>query len=336
MAARSASAAALASTERLEEQLCAACEQQTFVTDGQSKLLTLVEGISEETERIKAAVTACQAAVVQVQAQATAATEAAAAATAVSGSSSNDAAAAGTQALQCVERAITTAGAVEARLERHESELKEVLQMVSRSDQRLQSLAASRDIQDAQFRELTARRQLSEDEELELRDKFAKLLETRFAAWRGDLASEIAEDIRTAGRVGAEQAHEQFARTLKAMRTDEAAHAARVECEEVRKEVRLCEATLRQEVAASRQALTAELATAMRSEAAAVAALDEQLWLTDQRLGQRIDELARAHCESQFKASAAPQPAARREPFVPQSTFRLSQEVGTPRLGSPR
>merc|ERR1712136_356522 len=37
--------------------------------------------------------------------------------------------------------------------------------------------------------------------------------------------------------------------------------------------------------------LRAETTAAFRSEAAAVAALDEQIWLTDQRLGQRIDEL---------------------------------------------
>merc|ERR1719478_936288 len=41
--------------------------------------------------------------------------------------------------------------------------------------------------------------------------------------------------------------------------------------------------------------LRAETTAAFRSEAAAVAALDEQLWLTDQRLGQRIDELTHAY-----------------------------------------
>merc|ERR1740129_1878685 len=37
--------------------------------------------------------------------------------------------------------------------------------------------------------------------------------------------------------------------------------------------------------------LRVETRAALRSEAAAVAALDEQLWLTDQRLGQRVDEV---------------------------------------------
>lgn len=38
-----------------------------------------------------------------------------------------------------------------------------------------------------------------------------------------------------------------------------------------------------------------ELRRAMRRESQHVAALDEQLWLTDQRLGQRLDELAQRH-----------------------------------------
>merc|ERR1712087_665493 len=41
--------------------------------------------------------------------------------------------------------------------------------------------------------------------------------------------------------------------------------------------------------------LRVEVRTAIRNEAAAVAALDEQLWLTDQRLGSRIDELMHVH-----------------------------------------
>jgi hypothetical protein len=57
-----------------------------------------------------------------------------------------------------------------------------------------------------------------------------------------------------------------------------------------------------QDIAMQQQRLVSELrgeiTTAFKSEAAAVAALDEQLWLTDQRLGQRIDELVRSHRES--------------------------------------
>lgn len=41
--------------------------------------------------------------------------------------------------------------------------------------------------------------------------------------------------------------------------------------------------------------LRLEMRQAIRGETAAIRALDEQLWLTDQRLGQRIDELAQMH-----------------------------------------
>jgi len=54
-----------------------------------------------------------------------------------------------------------------------------------------------------------------------------------------------------------------------------------------------------EEVTAAQKKTTAELRlelrSSLRSEAAAVAALDEQLWLTDQRLGQRIEELCASH-----------------------------------------
>merc|ERR1712228_722228 len=72
-------------------------------------------------------------------------------------------------------------------------------------------------------------------------------------------------------------------------------HSVRADCEEIRSQGRAAEVALRQEVASVRQSLSGELASAMRNEAAAVATLDEQLWLTDQRLGQRIDELAHLH-----------------------------------------
>merc|ERR1712048_31072 len=51
-------------------------------------------------------------------------------------------------------------------------------------------------------------------------------------------------------------------------------------------------ATMQQQLMAD---LRAETATLLRNEASAVAVLDEQLWVTDQRLGQRIDDLAQVH-----------------------------------------
>merc|ERR1712136_547855 len=62
-----------------------------------------------------------------------------------------------------------------------------------------------------------------------------------------------------------------------------------------RKQVSDSEVRLGDELGSLQQRLISELraetTAAFRSEAAAVASLDEQIWLTDQRLGQRIDEL---------------------------------------------
>lgn len=61
-------------------------------------------------------------------------------------------------------------------------------------------------------------------------------------------------------------------------------------------QAQVVEARLEGGLAALQRRLTAELRAealaAMKTEKSAVTALDEQLWLTDQRLGQRIDELA--------------------------------------------
>eukprot|EP00929_Paragymnodinium_shiwhaense_P025853 TRINITY_DN1553_c0_g5_i1.p1 TRINITY_DN1553_c0_g5~~TRINITY_DN1553_c0_g5_i1.p1 ORF type:complete len:369 (+),score=115.15 TRINITY_DN1553_c0_g5_i1:88-1194(+) len=53
------------------------------------------------------------------------------------------------------------------------------------------------------------------------------------------------------------------------------------------------ELTLKQERVCTE--LRSEFQTALRSEVASIMALDEQLWLTDQRLSQRIDELVQLH-----------------------------------------
>jgi len=63
---------------------------------------------------------------------------------------------------------------------------------------------------------------------------------------------------------------------------------------ELKRWVEESQTRLSEDIMALQQRLMADLrnetTAAFRSEAAAVAALDEQLWLTDQRLGQRIDE----------------------------------------------
>lgn len=67
--------------------------------------------------------------------------------------------------------------------------------------------------------------------------------------------------------------------------------------------------SLREELAAAQHQLSAGLRAEARAlaknEQVTVAALDEQLWLTDQRLSQRIDELAHAHERTVVAAAAA-------------------------------
>lgn len=98
--------------------------------------------------------------------------------------------------------------------------------------------------------------------------------DARFAAWRAELKAEVSDEIRhmdSMRQVGG-ALHSQVSQELEDLKAEVVAIQRRLVSE-----------------------LRAETTAAFRSEAAAVAALDEQLWLTDQRLGQRIDELARAH-----------------------------------------
>lgn len=104
----------------------------------------------------------------------------------------------------------------------------------------------------------------------------------RSSTWRAEITAEVAEEIRVikAGRL--------------------------VDVEEFRLELRELFRELEgrmlqgsgQHQERQISELRSETSTAFRSEAAAVAALDEQLWLTDQRLGQRIDEIVHSHRES--------------------------------------
>eukprot|EP00439_Symbiodinium_sp_Y106_P085648 s218_g29.t1 len=73
----------------------------------------------------------------------------------------------------------------------------------------------------------------------------------------------------------------------------------RQECHQDAKScVQEAQVRLSEDVVALQQRLVAELraetTAALNRESAALAALDEQLWITDQRLGQRIDELAQS------------------------------------------
>ncbi|CAK0875828.1 unnamed protein product, partial [Prorocentrum cordatum] len=73
---------------------------------------------------------------------------------------------------------------------------------------------------------------------------------------------------------------------------------AKTHNQELRGHLKEWQCTLERDLTAAQKRASTELRvevrTAIRNEAAAVAALDEQLWLTDQRLGQRIDQLTHA------------------------------------------
>jgi hypothetical protein len=82
----------------------------------------------------------------------------------------------------------------------------------------------------------------------------------------------------------------------------------RSECsKEMRAVVEDSQARLEEELVSMQQRLVAELraetTAAFNRESAAIAALDEQLWITDQRLGQRIDELSHLHIRDRAAGS---------------------------------
>eukprot|EP00929_Paragymnodinium_shiwhaense_P050902 TRINITY_DN25628_c0_g1_i1.p1 TRINITY_DN25628_c0_g1~~TRINITY_DN25628_c0_g1_i1.p1 ORF type:complete len:753 (-),score=163.62 TRINITY_DN25628_c0_g1_i1:203-2461(-) len=94
--------------------------------------------------------------------------------------------------------------------------------------------------------------------------------------------------------------------------------------EEVRKSLDMTQGSFRDELVAhmkrSSSELRAEVRAALKNEQNAIAALDEQLWLTDQRLGQRIDEVVHS-----VEAAARVQPMAASE----------VKERGSPSLFAP-
>lgn len=88
--------------------------------------------------------------------------------------------------------------------------------------------------------------------------------------------------------------------------------------EDLRKALEACQAAVQEEPSSSQHRrasaeLRAEVRALAKSEQAAIAALYEQLWVTDNRLGRRIDELAQvAGCSaagSRTPAMATPSSA---------------------------
>merc|ERR1719163_1172820 len=84
------------------------------------------------------------------------------------------------------------------------------------------------------------------------------------------------------------------------------------------------------EIAAMQRRLTAEMRAetraALKSEQSMIAQIDEQLWQTDQRLGQRIDELAHAQEKMAVLVQVNDRSGAKAR-FSPPESPSASQEI---------
>lgn len=134
-----------------------------------------------------------------------------------------------------------------------------------------------------------------EDALITLRDEVASLakivqdqdqgnarLERKLSSWQADISNDLAKELKAIDDVQREEARK--IRDLQSMQQEVARELEKLPDMEVYKR------ELRDAIIQDTRHL--------KSEAAAIAALDEQLWLTDQRLGQRIDQLAHSHRES--------------------------------------
>lgn len=117
----------------------------------------------------------------------------------------------------------------------------------------------------------------------------AQQLERRLSEWRSEIVGDVATEIRSAGPMRrAELLSEEFQHLRQEVRVD---------AEEFRREVQGRFEEWRALLLDDMRKLRAEIKDALRNEVAVVSSLDEQLWITDQRLGQRIDAVSRSHCE---------------------------------------
>jgi hypothetical protein len=111
-------------------------------------------------------------------------------------------------------------------------------------------------------------------------------LEQRLANWRVEIMRELAEKFRCDESVRGDELSGQF---LLLQREQDSQTGVLGRLQEAYADIT--------EQMAEIRTLHLEMKEALTSEAAIASALDEQLWITDQRLGQRIDELAHSHCE---------------------------------------
>jgi hypothetical protein len=372
IAARQDAATALAMAERIEAEVGTAA-------GAQSKLLNVVEGMSEEMDSLKALF--------------------------VDNSAKLNDIANSSQALMSMEKVMSAVGDLRqtvasrdqqtaAHLSRHEGEIDEHRRLHSHQERRLLDFHQLWNAKEAELRDCVAetasQRQLKEDESLV--HASAKQLEMRqqlrLANMKSELTSEIAEKLSSAET--ARRSEEQHLNSrIETLRSDLASSTQRLDerldarLEGLRVEVAAV-VSLRadvdvrfeqwtnnlrvqmvDELAAQKSALSglkshvdssqnellatlqrgvadlrAETTAAFRSESAAISGLDEQLWLTDQRLGQRIDELANLRVRERAMAveqrckdfgflpdSEAPKVERASSPHMSSSSRRLSDEA---------
>mmetsp|Transcript_68668 Transcript_68668/g.128110 ORF Transcript_68668/g.128110 Transcript_68668/m.128110 type:complete len:550 (-) Transcript_68668:97-1746(-) len=274
------------------------------ITEAQTKLLDVVSGISEEIGRLKAAITACQ---LSTQLHTAAGM----------GSQNEDTVMAvekATTALEELRLSVNTIqvqdNATAAELGRHDVAIQELRRLTEHHFQRYNS-----ELTDATGAMKGTKREVNELITLVQR------MENRFTSWRAEVAEELrsheerrrteltahgglenrlAEEFSTLqrrlaaelrGEMTAALQKEAFTQSDLQMALDETKREMRRLVSEAqgRNEDELREMSRGQHRQISD--LRVEISAAFKSEASAVAALDEQLWLTDQRLGQRIDEL---------------------------------------------
>jgi len=124
-------------------------------------------------------------------------------------------------------------------------------------------------------------------------------IESQFRMCLEALRLEGRQELRDHIHETQERIESGFKRSLEAIRTDSK--------EDCKGQIDKSHARLGEDLVALQQRLVTELraetTAALSRESAAIAALDEQLWITDQRLGQRIDELSHMH----LRRAAAPE-----------------------------
>jgi len=131
-----------------------------------------------------------------------------------------------------------------------------------------------------------SRVQAASQEELSRLSKSVNHLDSRLSAFCKDLPARVSEEVVAVTAASTAAGRE----TLGAL--------AREGQDELRDELRRAEQTIRDEVVCQHRKLSTELRAehrgTLKSEHTAVAALDEQLWMVERRMSQRIDELHKA------------------------------------------